>query len=207
MTELQSVMDEQDQRAEVATTGCSVSWGLCISLHAFWIAWVSSHFSETRGQGTSPTPGLHIDAAIIYFTDWREHLKALGDMQEELRVAGLTTNPKCALGYKETQYLVFLVGGGQIKFLADKVHALRDYAFEGLSTTRQEADKGIPGAGQLLLVSSTHVFRTNRPSGANLVLPDLKPGCVSHRRRIPERGGCWLLVQGAPDDAMGRSKG
>lgn len=70
-------------------------------------------------------PLTHIADVIIFTEIWDQRMEALWMVLQELRGEGLTTNPaKYMLAQRETRYLGFQVGQGQIYSLEDKVRAL-----------------------------------------------------------------------------------
>lgn len=68
----------------------------------------------------------YLDDVVIYSTSWQEHLSHLGKVLEKIKEAGLTINlRKCGVAKQETQYLGYILGGGVIKPMQDKVDAIR----------------------------------------------------------------------------------
>lgn len=76
----------------------------------------------------------HIWMTVIYIKDWNSHLDKVDAVL--LREARLMTNPtKCMIGKQEACYLGYMVDGGQLLPLMDKVHVL--HAFKTHTTKRQ----------------------------------------------------------------------
>lgn len=75
--------------------------------------------------GMETFAAAYLDDIVICSTSWQQdcHLAiVLGKIKE----AGLTINPrKCAVAKQETQYLGYILGGGNIKTVQDKVEAIR----------------------------------------------------------------------------------
>uniref|UniRef100_A0A3Q1GC55 Gypsy retrotransposon integrase-like protein 1 n=1 Tax=Acanthochromis polyacanthus TaxID=80966 RepID=A0A3Q1GC55_9TELE len=68
----------------------------------------------------------YLDDVVIFSNSWKEHLSHLEMVLGKIKQAGLTINPKkCALVKQETQYLGYILGGGVIKPVQDKVEAIR----------------------------------------------------------------------------------
>ncbi|KAI3366502.1 hypothetical protein L3Q82_000474 [Scortum barcoo] len=68
----------------------------------------------------------YLDDIVIYSNSWQEHLSHVAKVLREIKKAGLTINPrKCAVAKRETQYLGYVLGGGVIKPVQDKVEAIR----------------------------------------------------------------------------------
>ncbi|KAI3377106.1 hypothetical protein L3Q82_000303 [Scortum barcoo] len=68
----------------------------------------------------------YLDDIVIYSNSWQEHLSHVAKVLREIKKAGLTINPrKCAVAKQETQYLGYVLGGGVIKPVQDKVEAIR----------------------------------------------------------------------------------
>ncbi|XP_065268782.1 uncharacterized protein LOC135885080, partial [Emys orbicularis] len=67
----------------------------------------------------------YLDDVVIYSDRWESHLEWVAAVLRSLRAAGLTANPKkCRIGWQETTYLGYTIGGGQVKPLVGKVQAL-----------------------------------------------------------------------------------
>ncbi|KAI3374507.1 hypothetical protein L3Q82_006322 [Scortum barcoo] len=68
----------------------------------------------------------YLDDIVIYSNSWQEHLSHVAKVLREIKKAGLTINQrKCAVAKRETQYLGYVLGGGVIKPVQDKVEAIR----------------------------------------------------------------------------------
>ncbi|PIK41284.1 hypothetical protein BSL78_21861 [Apostichopus japonicus] len=67
----------------------------------------------------------YIDDILIFTNDFAQHEKALRNVLERLRKAGLTARPsKCSVAYKSLQFLGHIVGEGLVKPLPEKVQAV-----------------------------------------------------------------------------------
>lgn len=77
-------------------------------------------------NGLSPFASAYLDDIVVYSNSWHEHLQHLKVVFECLQNAGLTVNPgKCAIAKEETEYLGFVIGGGQVKPQVQKVEAIQ----------------------------------------------------------------------------------
>lgn len=69
----------------------------------------------------------YIDDVVIFSKTWEEHLRHLELVLRDIQEVGLTMNPeKCKLGVSQTQYLGFIVGGGQVKPITSKVQGIEE---------------------------------------------------------------------------------
>lgn len=68
----------------------------------------------------------YINDIVMFTNEWMQHLHALKAILGELKVPGMTANPrKCKLAVHETKYLGFSVGRGMIRPVKDKAKVIR----------------------------------------------------------------------------------
>jgi hypothetical protein len=71
----------------------------------------------------------YIDDILIYTETWEDHVKAVRQVLDRLRLAGLTAKPgKCFLAYANLEYLGHMVGNGELKPEESKVDKILNMA-------------------------------------------------------------------------------
>uniref|UniRef100_A0A3P9KG95 Gypsy retrotransposon integrase-like protein 1 n=1 Tax=Oryzias latipes TaxID=8090 RepID=A0A3P9KG95_ORYLA len=78
-------------------------------------------------QGCNHCSAAYLDDVVIYSHTWEQHLDHLRLVLRKLQNAGLTLNvSKCEWARKETRYLGYLLGGGEVRPQVDKVEVIRN---------------------------------------------------------------------------------
>ncbi|XP_073721145.1 uncharacterized protein [Misgurnus anguillicaudatus] len=77
-------------------------------------------------NGVGEFAAAYLDDVVIFSTSWEDHLQHLKVVFQRIKDAGLTINPaKCALVKRETEYLGYVLGRGEIKPQIQKLRAIQ----------------------------------------------------------------------------------
>ena len=86
---------------------------------------------------------MGLGAILSQMHNVEEHLTCLQGVLDVIRQAELTANPKkCKLGFEEVEYLVYLIGRGNVQ--ERKVHTVRDLPVP-LTKTQVKSFLGLAG--------------------------------------------------------------
>lgn len=76
-------------------------------------------------QGCEEFCAAYLDDVVIFSDSWEQHLQHLSAVLEKIRAAGLTLNvSKCEWARRDTRYLGYQLGGGEVRPQVDKVEAI-----------------------------------------------------------------------------------
>ncbi|KAK7910159.1 hypothetical protein WMY93_014843 [Mugilogobius chulae] len=77
-------------------------------------------------QGCEDFSAAYLDDVVIFSRTWEEHVQHLRSVLEKIQVAGLTLNvAKCEWARRETRYLGYQLGRGEVRPQMDKVEAIQ----------------------------------------------------------------------------------
>ncbi|XP_024136818.1 uncharacterized protein LOC112151925 [Oryzias melastigma] len=78
-------------------------------------------------QGCDHCSAAYLDDVVVFSNTWEEHLQHLSLVLGRIQDAGLTLNvAKCEWAQRESCYLGYLLGGGEVRPQVDKVEAIRN---------------------------------------------------------------------------------
>ena len=73
-----------------------------------------------------PNVSFYFDNVLIFSDTWEEHIHAIENVFSRLKQYGLTLKPsKCSFGSSSVEYLGFVIGGGTLKAVPDKLQAIQ----------------------------------------------------------------------------------
>lgn len=77
-------------------------------------------------HGCEHCSAAYLDDVVIFSSSWSEHLQHVSLVLRKIQQAGLTLNPaKCEWAKRETRYLGYLLGRGEVRRQIDRVEATR----------------------------------------------------------------------------------
>ena len=98
-----------------------------------------------------------IDDVLTHTTTWDDHIKALKDLFQRVRKAGLTIRPtKCCVGYDEVEFLGHKVSCNRIAMDKDKLMKIEDAA-PPKTKTQVRSFFGLTGYYRKLVNNYAHV--------------------------------------------------
>ena len=69
----------------------------------------------------------YVDDILIHTRSWDEHVKAMGEVLEMIKQAGLTVRPsKCLMGYRKMDFTGHVVGNGIVTTETDKIEKIKE---------------------------------------------------------------------------------
>ena len=99
-----------------------------------------------------------IDDVLTHTATWDDHIKALKDLFQRVRKAGLTTRPtKCCVGYNEVEFLGHKVSCNRIAMDEDKLLKIQDAA-PPKTKTQVRSFLGLTGYYRKLVNNYAHVI-------------------------------------------------